>query len=73
MSYEGLSEFSPEKTQNMQTKRDNGYYTSMAPEPEYEIDWTTLRRSEQGNYMVCSKPKPQKIDIRIKIEGETNA
>ena len=68
MSYSGLSKFSPENTKNMQIKRDSGYLTCMAPEPEYEIDWSTLRLNEQGKIMACTKPKPQKIKIILKIE-----
>ena len=39
---------------------------------DYETDWSTMRQTEQGTWMVCKKPKPQKIQINIEVYYETD-
>lgn len=72
-----ISSLAPKYSKNMNMARKPGtIFECMAPEAplsetEYEIDWSTLRRNEQGAYMVCAKPKPQKIQINIEVYNET--
>ena len=44
----------------------------MNDEEDYETDWSTMRQTEQGTWMVCTKPKPQKIQINIEVYNETD-